>query len=363
MPVSNDLVSRAFRSPHAVAEFSLSDWDILIRQARRAGLLARLHHLLTQHRQWDKIPQAARWHFDAAATLAQKQQVAVRWEVGKIAEALAHLDFPFIVLKGGAYVVAGLPAASGRLFNDIDILVPRDLLEPVEGALMLAGWHPSPVSDYDQRYYRRWMHELPPMQHIQRDTIIDVHHAILPDTARCHPDSAKLRSRARPVDGMKNIQVLAPEDMLLHSATHLFHDGELPHGLRDLTDLDLLFRHFAMAADFWSRLQARAQELGLGRPLFYAVRYVQHFLSTPIPENFVRALQSAAPDRLTLALMDAIFTRALAPEHASCEDAFSSLARKAAYIRAHWLRMPPHLLFPHLFRKAFLAPRYDIQTT
>lgn len=363
MPASNDLVSRAFSNPYALAEFSLNDWDQLVRQARRAGLLARLHHLLAQHRQSDKIPLVARWHFEAADTLAQKQQVAVRWEVGKIAEALAHLDFPFVVLKGGAYVLAGLPAASGRLFNDIDILVPRDLLEPVEAALMLAGWHSSRMSDYDQRYYRRWMHEIPPMQHIQRATIIDVHHAILPDTARCHPDSAKLRSRSLPVDGMKNIHVLAPEDMLLHSATHLFHDGELPHGLRDLSDLDLLFRHFGTAPDFWPRLQVRAYELELARSLFYAVRYVQHFLATPIPETFTRALQSAAPNRTMLALMDAIFTRALAPEHASCEDAFTPIARKAAYVRAHWLRMPPHLLFPHLFHKAFFELRYDAQTT
>jgi hypothetical protein len=46
----------------------------------------------------------------------------------------------------------------------------------------------------------------------------------------------------------------------------------------------------------------------------------------------------------------------LAPDHASCADAFTPAARLAAFVRAHWLRMPPHLLIPHLFHKAFISP-------
>jgi hypothetical protein len=141
--------------------------------------------------------------------------------------------------------------------------------------------------------------------------------------------------------------------MVLHSATHLFHDGELPHGLRDLTDLDLLLRHFAFDPAFWNRLATRADELELSRPLFYALRYVRHFLATPVPQDLDGAMQHASPGAVSLAMMDALFTRALAPDHTSCEDAFTPFARKAAFVRAHWLRMPPHLLFPHLFHKAF----------
>lgn len=359
---ANDLVSQVFRKPETVCKFSLTDWDKLIRQARRTGLQARLRGILKQSQLMDHVPWEACWHLEAAATLADKQQLAVRWEVKQISEALAPLAIPLVILKGGAYVIADLPAAAGRMFNDIDILVPKDSLGAVEAALMLAGWHTTGLSAYDERYYRRWMHELPPMQHVKRATVIDVHHAILPDTARYHPDSAKLRSRSIPVPGLNNIRVLAPEDMLLHSATHLFHDGELPHGLRDLTDLDLLLRHFAKDPDFWAKLSARAEELELRPSLFYAVRYVQYFLGTPVPKYFAYTLQKDSPSQTRLALMDAMFTRALAPAHSSCEDALTSLARKATYIRAHWLRMPPHLLFPHLFHKAFIEPRYDPQT-
>ena len=356
MAAPEDLVSRILRNPDALFRFSIADWDVLVRQARSAGLLARVRHVLCQHNLIEAIPAEARWHFDAAATLADKQQLAVRWEVEKIREALAGLAIPVILLKGGAYVMANLPAATGRLFNDIDILVPRDQLGQVEAALMLAGWHPTGLSDYDQRYYRRWMHEIPPMQHAQRATLIDVHHAILPDTARYHPDSAKLRSRAVAVESLSGVYVLAAEDRILHSATHLFHDGELPHGLRDLTDLDLLLRDAAADRDFWPRLTARADELQLSRPLFYALRYLRHFLDTPFPDSVLTTLDAAAPNRVTLALMDSIFTRVLAPAHASCADAFTPAARLAAFVRAHWLRMPAHLLIPHLLHKAFISP-------
>lgn len=355
-PPSRELLVRTLRVPLAATRFSMSEWDLLVRQARAAGLLARLAHRFREAEIAIAIPAAARWHFDAAETLAAKQRSSVCWELQKLGAALTSLDCPLIALKGAAYVAANLPASAGRLFNDIDILVPRERLSRAESLLMLAGWHATGLSEYDKRYYRRWMHEIPPLQHVQRATVIDVHHAILPDTARYHPDSAKLRSRAVPVKDLAGIFVLAPEDRILHSATHLFHDGELTHGLRDLTDLDLLIRDAALEDDFWPRLIARAEELQLSRSLFYTLRYLRHFLETTVPENVMAALAAAAPNRVTLALMDSVFIRALAPAHTSCADSLTSMARTAAFVRAHWLRMPLHLLIPHLFHKTFISP-------
>ncbi len=58
-----------------------------------------------------------------------------------------------------------------------------------------------------------------------------------------------------------------------------------------------------------------------------------------------------------LALMDALFLRALLPDHPSCSDRLSGIARKLLYVRANRLRMPPLLLAQHLFHKAFISPR------
>ncbi len=40
---------------------------------------------------------------------------------------------------------------------------------------------------YDDLYYRRWMHELPPLVHSERGQLVDVHHTILPLTAGRSP--------------------------------------------------------------------------------------------------------------------------------------------------------------------------------
>lgn len=344
------LVSEILSGPDAVLGLGLADWDVLIRQARRAGLLARLGLMLEESGLGQTIPPQSRWHFEAEAVLAARQAIAVRWEVRQINKALADLGAPIVLLKGAAYVMSGQPAARGRLFGDIDILVPRDKIAQAEAALMLAGWHALAQDVYDERYYREWMHEIPPMTHVRRGSVIDLHHAILPPTARLHPSPEKLFAASLPLKSEPGLYVLQPVDMVLHSACHLFHDGELPHGLRDLSDLDSQLRLWGNESDFWPSLASRAAELELTRPLFYALRFVRHFFGTPVPDSFS---SSAAPGFLPL--LDAMFVRALAPEHDSCEDAASRPARLAAYLRAHWLRMPPLMLARHLFHKAFIT--------
>ena len=225
--VPTPLLVTVLRQPSSIALFSLAQWDLLLRQARQANLLGRLGALIEQHGLNAGVPLPARRHLDWSRVVGDRHRRAVEWEVRQIQLALASVGVPVILLKGAAYVAAKLPTADGRLFSDIDIIVPKISLNLVEAALMLHGWAATHHDAYDQHYYRTWMHELPPMQHIRRMTVIDVHHAILPETAALRPDPDKLRSAALPIDGNQNLMVLAPVDMVLHSATHLFHDGEL----------------------------------------------------------------------------------------------------------------------------------------
>ena len=76
----------------------------------------------------------------------------------------------WLLLKGGGYVAAGLPPGTGRRVADIDVLVPRADLARVEQLLRDHGWEFPDLDPYDERYYREWMHELPPL--IQRNKSI-----------------------------------------------------------------------------------------------------------------------------------------------------------------------------------------------
>jgi hypothetical protein len=341
--------------------FTLAQWDVLLRQASSANLEASVLSLLEEAHAYEAVPAAARAHFEWARVHARRHAQGVRWEVDRIAHALRGVDTPIILLKGGAYALAGLPAARGRLFSDIDILVPEELIGQVEAALMMHGWVTTHVDEYDQRYYRQWMHEIPPMQNVQRASVIDVHHAILPRTAAFHPDSALLRSAAVALPGHDRLQVFAPADMVIHSAVHLFCDGEFDHGMRDLVDLDRLLRHFGAAPAFWDGLVARGRALGVARPLFYALHFASSLLHTPIPPAALAAAarHGGRPHAVLMALMAALFERALLPEHPSCGDAFTPAARFCLYLRGNWLRMPPLMLARHLFHKAFLSPKSE----
>ena len=53
--------------------------------------------------------------------------------------------------------------------------------------------------------------------------------------------------------------------------------------------------------------------------------------------------------------MDRFFLPAFGTAHATCRQAGSGAAARALYVRSHWLRMPVHLLLPHLAYKAWLG--------
>ncbi len=341
--------------PEPLRDLPLRRWDCLLRVARRANLIGRLAQGVRRAGFHQELPAAVRAHLASAEVLVTHQRAAIEWETVHLAKAFAKHDFPVVLLKGAAYACTGLAAANGRLFGDVDILVPQADLTQAEAALMLQGWASGDTDPYDQRYYRQWMHEIPPMAHRGRGTVVDLHHNILPLTARNSPDAARLLAASRPLPGTR-FRVLCPADMVIHSATHLFYESELQSGLRDLFDLDALLGEFSVADGcFWDELVTRARALGLPLPLYLACRYARRLLGTAVPQHVLSELEGAAGiGAVSLGRLDAIYSRALMPDHPLSSDATMALARLAVYLRGHYLRMPPRLLAAHLSRKLFM---------
>ncbi len=341
--------------PDLLPTLTPGQWDVVLRQARAAALAAHLSYLIEEHGGHEAIPHQVRRHLDAERLVASKLARDVERELQRIVELLRLAGVPVVVLKGAAYIAGDLPAAYGRVFTDIDILVPRDNLDVAEQRLVAAGWLGEEKSRWDQRFYRRWMHQVPPMVHAVRESVVDLHFAIVPSKARNPVASDPLFDAAQGTARDPQIKVLAPCDMVLHSATHLFNEGEFNRALRDLVDLDLLLRHFAVMPDFWTKLVERGGSLGMGRPLYYALRYTSRYLFTPVPLATIDAVRRFAP--IAPALMDAIFERALRPPHPTARDRLARLGVQFLYLRGHWLRLPMHLLAPHLLR-AFFVRRF-----
>ena len=310
---------RALRDPASTATLGGAGWTELIGLARAEQMMGTLAVRL------DGLPMPG--VLRAARAAAEDVRTAALWEAEMARRALAPLNVPVVLLKGTAYVAAGLKAGQGRSIGDLDILVPRDALDAVEAALLGAGWEWVKPDPYDDAYYRRWMHELPPLIHRERDRMIDVHHTILPPTARITPDAAALVADRVVLTG--GLAVLAPPDMILHAVAHLFADGDLAGGLRNLWDIHCLLDEFGEEG-----LAARARHHGLQRALARALRlravlYGEGGRPGPGDRWYLRRL--LARDG---------WGRARRP-----------VTRLAFYIRSHWLRMPPLMLARHLFTK------------
>ena len=338
--------------PHRVPGLAPGQFNQLIPQGRSSRLLASLALELEEAGLLEQVPAPVRRHMDSAVLVHEKQKRDLAYDTGKIQAALTSIGEKLILLKGGAYLMAGLPVSRGRLISDIDIIVPRHRIEEVEKTLNACGWESSYVDSYNERYYRKWMHEIPPLANRKRGTTLDLHHTILPPTAAADIDASLLFEDI--IEVKPGVFTLSWRDMVIHSATHLFHEGEFHHGLRDLWDLDHMLRDFpGRDPQFWDNLVARARQLDLLGPLFHGLTYSQKVFSTPIPPE-VLADAGSWSRTLRKPLMDFLFLRAFRPDQPECRLPLTGMALNLLYIRSHYLRMPLYLLVPHLVRKAWM---------
>jgi hypothetical protein len=352
---SQTLLLSCLKNPENVAKLSVGQWSLLLRMARVCKLVAHLAWLIGQHKLSHHVPEKVNNHFQAAhAVIAYRRRMAF-WEMNRLQRALAGINTDIIALKGCAYLLMGIPFADTRVFADVDLMVDKSQIDSVEKTLLDKNWQPLKLDDYDQYYYRQWMHEIPPLCHYSREMEVDIHHTIIPTTSALQPDPKRLLRDAIAIDSNTRFKVLAPCDMLLHSAVHLFFDSDLNNKLRDLVDLDQLLRHFsATDNNFFQALLLRAQELGLQRPLYYGLRYSHGLLDTPVPDGILLHSQTFAPPLVMRALMDHLVPIALLPEHPDDASKTAAFARWLLFIRSHYLRMPLKLLIPHLTRKSWV---------
>jgi sulfur relay (sulfurtransferase) DsrC/TusE family protein len=347
------------RDPTVLAEFNLGHWDALLPMVNQIDMLPHLVARLDTAGRSDSLPKRLAIHLEAARIRFRKQRRVVYWEVGQIESALASIDIPIVLLKGAAYLFRALDISHGRVYSDIDIMVPKASITEVAHTLQQHGWkQPEELADQEQ-YYQRWMHELLPLIHERRGTKIDVHHNILPSIDRLQFDAKTLFANAQPVSEDSRVCTLAPVDMVLHNIVHLFRNGEYQRALRDLVDLDTLLKEFSRHDDdFCNQMMARAEELNLLTPCHWAFRYVRKYFNTPIPPAIVMQCRKGKPIWPSDWLMDHLFDLASFPVQITRKEHGRRYAR--------WLleRYPLNLLrksiLPKLERKGIFVinPKY-----
>jgi len=342
---------QALREPQQVLGWTLPDWERVVRLARRSRLLARLAESLMAAGLIDQLPPQVRRHLLGEQRLSRARTTAVLWTIERTGLSLQGEAFPKVLLKGAAYLGQDLRIAAGRLPSDLDILVPRANLSATQTCLSDSGWTEADLDAHDQRYYHEWSHEVPPMTHPLHEVELDLHHNILPKMAHVDIDVSALLSNLKP-SKWPGWQVLDPVDQLLHSAAHLFFDSEFRDRVRDIVDLDGLFREFGATPAFGARLLARAHELGLMEPLALAVHFMTRWMQTPLPAE-VRAAVSGAKRFVRFQTSIAwLFEQVLRPvEPDQVPSRRQRFAASVLLARYHWRRMPLPRLIAHAWHK------------
>lgn len=329
------------------------EWEKFLAHARRARLVSRLAEHFRARGWLDDLPAGPAVLLRNALKESRRLHDETAWEATQLREALARVPTPIVLLKGAAYVLADLPPKPGRMFGDVDLLIERSQLRAAEGALLAKGWVAARLDPYDERYYRDLMHELPPMQHVERQTHIDVHHTVTPPTSRYAVDAAMLIAQRIALPRYPGLSVLAPCDMVLHSAAHLLQEGQFTTGLRDLLDLRDLLVHFGHDPAFGPRLLQRATQLGLATPLYYAWKLATELLAMPSDPAFAAAIERCAPRWPQRRLMLRLLATVMLGNDPAGPQRAETVARWLLYVRSHWLRMPWYQILPHLARKAW----------
>lgn len=346
---NRNLLLRILKNPAGMAQLGTGQWNSLLYDAHMLKLRGRIAYEARTTGLWQDLPEKVRQILTNAEVETEARQRKIRWEINRVRRALFGFKDKIILLKGGGYLARQLDCARGRICADIDILVARKNLDIVENYLLTAGYHSEILNAYDQKYYREWAHELPPLRHPDRMVEVDVHHNILQVTSRFSTDIDPMIRAAVPVG--ENIYTLCPEDMLIHSFVHLFVDGAIKASLRNLLEQHDMIMEFSRDDGFWSRLIDRAGEMKLARPVFYGLRYCRYFLDTSVPDNIMTRIEQAAPGAAILKIMDLMVKRTMVPYGGNRSKLTDYLATNGLYIRAHWLRMPFMMLVGHLAAK------------
>ncbi|MBU3005692.1 nucleotidyltransferase family protein [Paraglaciecola arctica] len=346
---SNQQLASFLIAPEGAVDLPLELWAKLILIFRESKLLASFYHVSIAKECFELYPEYAQKHLFAASIHASRQKAQVLFESESLRVLLAKIDVNPIFLKGANYILRNSLNSEGRIVSDIDILVKKDEIENVESALKSALWQSEKLSDYDEKYYRNWAHEIPPLFHVLRETVLDVHHNFyLPISGRS-PNVILFSSTVETVAG--GCLVLGKAETVLHSIIHLFMNEDFTNAFRDLFDIHLLVNEYE-SSEFWRSLEILASKTQFEKELYYCLVLLMNIFGTQEPSIFPK-LRSRYKSLYSDFFINKILFNGIMPRHSLLNNYKNSTSRFLIFIRGHWLKMPIHILISHLAIKSY----------
>jgi len=340
-----------------VPKIKLKEWEQVIEVLRESDLLACCYFRLKDNNQLAQLPDFALKHVTSAMVYSERQAKQVLFEAQQIQDTLSGIGVKPYFLKGASYTLQNSNNSRGRVYSDIDVLVSKGDILKSEKALSDNGWQSCNVSDYDDKYYREWSHEIPPMSHATRGTTLDLHHNIvLPISGRAVPIKDFVKNGVIVENGCS---VLSLPATVMHSCVHLVINEECHHAFRDLLDISALIKD-SDSAQFWTDIIELANKLNFVKELYIALSVANIFGMLEIPEELSARFSLFKDDKLLQYRIQSVYALSFQPHSKHIQTFRHALAVFISYIFGHLNKMPLKVLLPHLTTKLFFSIRDQI---
>lgn len=344
------LLIELITDPKNAFSLNVEQWCGLVALSRQIGFLPFLYQSAVDIGILEELPQSVKSQLVSAQLELTKQHDSVIWHF----EQLLERNPPSVkvaLLKGAAYILGKKKNAKFRLISDIDLLVEKKSLAEAEFWLFLNGFAVSTSDEYDDYYYRQWMHELPPFVSAKSGLVVDLHHNILPISSKRHIDAKLLFENAKSIP--PNCYLPCDEDLIIHAGVHLIQDSVFNRTLRDLCDQYWLLEDYVKPEKNTDKLLERAYMLGLNVDLAKNLELMQRILNrslTHTEERFVRQNLRRLP---TWPIERSCYLIMLRQPTLSQWSVKHRIASSYLFAKSHFIKMPIKLLVKHTLVKSY----------
>lgn len=349
MTSSNLLIDLITRKKSAL-QLEKSDWCGVVALARQLGFLPFLYQIALEENALKLIPSSVASQLKSSNYELLKQHDSVNWHLLQLRK-----DNPaalkITLLKGAAYIVGGKKNAQYRLLSDIDLLVEKKFLNDAEFWLFINGFAVSISDEYDDYYYRQWMHELPPFVNSKSGLVVDLHHNLLPISSKRHIDASLIIDNG--VELEQNLVVPNDEDLIIHSAVHLIQDSVFNRSLRDLCDQYWLLSDFIDRNRTSTSLIERAKSLSLGIDLAKSLSLMSEVLGRSLSNEELAFVEQMLRRKRLWIVEKKCYVIMLHQPVVSEWKVEHHAASFYLFIKSHLIKMPVKLLIKHAGMKLY----------
>lgn len=218
---------------------------------------------------------------------------------------LVDAGMPVMLLKGSALIQTVYPSVEDRPMGDLDLLLPRDIVEDAWTLLRDAGWRP-PFGEAAE-FWEDLQHLRPLVNPGQLATPIELHRSIVrPGTFAV--DHERLWEESRAVEvGSTTVRVPSAHHHLLHLSIHYAWQNAIGRALaRTARDVAFLLHRDPPA---WDALREVTVESRADTCVYWTLRLTRTLgVATP-PDELLDTLRPPTP-RIALNALERVYLRA-----------------------------------------------------